>query len=227
VAVGPTDTADDIMCQVERAQMVGQHRAQAAPLIHSPPAKTVESQKTPEGPLAIEDVLALSKEGLADEIIIARIKRNGKPFSLNIDEILVLRSSGVSQDVIKYLVDPTLPYTPPPPSVTPKTVPPPNSKFPADPLASKVPPEPGIYYLNAASEFLALDLKPIVSYKQSGTMSKFSGGLMKGHVVGSLIGAAAKTQANGWPNHLLLSSRRKGGARRYRFAEFGNGFKQA
>jgi hypothetical protein len=154
-----------------------------------------ESQKAAEGSLTIEEVLRLSKAPVADELIIARVKRNGKAFDLNTDEILVLKNSGVSETVIKYLLDPSLPYSPSPPP-PPATGPPPRPVKPSsDPLASKVPPDPGMYYLKPAEEFLQLDLKPIVPYKQPGKVSKLSVGMVKGHIIGSMAGATAKTRA--------------------------------
>ena len=157
-----------------------------------------ESQRATPGSLTIEEVVRLSHAGLSDELIVARVKRNAKAFDLNADEIVALRGSGVSETVIKYLVDPTLPYTPPapPPSAPvpngPSSPPVPPPKPPSDPLALKVPPESGIYYLTAKEEFLALDLKQVVASKQPGKLSSLSAGMVKGHIIGSVIGPAAK-----------------------------------
>lgn len=145
-----------------------------------------EPQKEPaEGSLTIEEVLKLSKAGVSDELIIARVKRNGKAFDLNSDEIVALKNDGVSENVIKYLLDPTLPYSPA------TIAPPPPPPIPLDPLARKVPPERGMYYLDPMQQFQALDLKTVVPYKQPGKLSKFGVG---SHVIGSLVGAAAKTR---------------------------------
>jgi hypothetical protein len=154
-----------------------------------------ESQKAPEGSLTIEEVLRLSKAPVADELIIARVKRNAKAFDLNTDEILVLKNSGVSETVIKYLLDPSLPYSPPAPPTATSGAPPRPVTPPKDPRALKVPPEPGMYYLKTGDEFVQLDLKPIVPYKQPGKVSKLSVGLVKGHIIGSMAGPAAKTRA--------------------------------
>ena len=157
-----------------------------------------EPQKITPGSLTIEEVLRLSKAGVSDELIIARVKRNAKSFDLNTDEIVALRSSGLSETVIKYLLDPSLPYSPAPPSAS---APSPSislsaAKAPSDPLALKIPPESGIYYLTGREEFLRLDLKAVVPSKQPSKISSvLSGGLLKGHVIGSVIGAAAKTRA--------------------------------
>jgi hypothetical protein len=65
-------------------------------------------------------------------------------------------------------------------------------------LADKVPPESGIYYLTGKQEFVALDQRPVALSKQPGKVpAMLSGGLMKGHVIGSIAGAAAKTRIAG------------------------------
>jgi hypothetical protein len=157
------------------------------------------SQKASSGSLTIEDVVHLTKAGMSEELIITRIKSNAKAFDLNADEIVELKRSGVSETVIRYLLDPGLPYSPPtPPAVAVPTVSPHNipsgPKPPSDPIALKVPSEPGIYYLTAEEVFVQLDLRPVVPSKQPGKMSSLSGGLVKGHTIGSVIGAAAKTR---------------------------------
>jgi len=156
-----------------------------------------DSQKVTPGSLTIEEVIELSKAAVSDELIVARVKRNAKAFDLNTDEIVALRGSGVSETVIKYLLDPTLSYSPPPPPPPPapsSPISPSPPKPPSDPLALKVPPESGIYYLTAKEEFLTLDTKPVVPSKQPGKISSLSGGLLKGHIIGSVIGPAAKVR---------------------------------
>jgi hypothetical protein len=157
----------------------------------------VSAQDTPKatvGSLTIEEVLSLSKAGVAEEVIVARVKRNAKAFDLNSDEIQVLKNNGVSDTVIKYLTDPSQPYSlPPPPAPAPAPRSP--SKPPSDPLALKVPAEVGIYYWAGGEEFIPLDLKPVVPLKEPSKMvSKLSVGLVKGHVVGSVIGGTAKAR---------------------------------
>src|ERR1700730_769056 len=103
-----------------------------------------EPAKITPGSLTIEDVLSFVKAGLSDETIIIRVKRSARGFDLNADEVQALTKQGVSEAVIRYLFDPTLPYTPPappPPGAPPAPVLP-RPKPPSDPLALKVPPEP-------------------------------------------------------------------------------------
>jgi hypothetical protein len=149
-----------------------------------------DAPKAAVGSMTIEEVLSLSKAGVSEDVIVARIKRNAKPFDLNSDEILALKKDGVSETVIKYLLDPSQPYSPPPPPPPPHAEPPAKPP-PSDPLALKVPVENGIYYFAGEENFVPLELKPVVPFKQPGKMTKLSGGLMKGQVVGSVVGAAA------------------------------------
>lgn len=153
-----------------------------------------DPSKKPAGAWGVEDVLSMVKSGFKDELIISVIKSKGKPFDLNTAEITELTKSGVSQTVIEYMIDPTKPYVPPPPPA-PSTPPaPPTSMHPPtplDPLAAKVPPDLGLYYLTATETFSKLDLKPLVPAKQPGKDSKLFG-LLRGHIVGSMVDANAK-----------------------------------
>ena len=150
------------------------------------------------GSLTIEDVLSFVKAGLSDETIIIRVKRNARVFDLNADEVQALQKQGVSEAVIRYLFDPNLPYAPPapPPPGSPPTPVLPRPKPPSDPLALKVPPEPGIYYLTVKQDFLALDLKPVVPSKQPG---KPVLPILQGHIIGSVVGPAAKSRLSPGP----------------------------
>jgi hypothetical protein len=145
-----------------------------------------EQQQSPPGSLTIEEVLQESTAGVAEELIVAKVKRNAKAFDLNSDEIGALKKSGVSETVIKYLLDPSLPYSPPVPAGP--SIP---SKFPPDPVAEKVPPETGLYYFPGPQQYVPLDLKPILPLKEPGKFSK----MMGGHIVGSAAPTTAKVRA--------------------------------
>src|SRR5215467_4866953 len=81
---------------------------------------------TGPAPLSVEEVLKLCQGGFSEDLIITRIKKNGKPFNLSTDELVALKKSGVSENVIKYLLDPSQPYSPPapPPPPAPPAAPP-------------------------------------------------------------------------------------------------------
>jgi hypothetical protein len=150
--------------------------------------------------LSLEELIKFAKAGEADDLIIARIKRNAKAFDLNADEIAELQKSGMSGVVIRYLVDPSLPYSPAPPpapAAGPPVAPPLVVKPPSDPIALKVPPDSGIYYLTDHGDFVTLHIKPVVPSKQPGRIAAISGGLLGGHIIGSVIDSSAKTRVAG------------------------------
>jgi len=159
-----------------------------------------EPSKKPSGTWSLEEVQTMVKSGFKDDLIIAAIKSKGKAFDLNAAEMKELVDSGVSPTVIEYLIDPTKPYAPapppaqptPPPGVTAGTPTPATPPAPVlDPIAAKVPPDPGLYYLSGPQAFTRLDLKPVVPAKQPGKSSKLFG-LLTGHIVGSIVDANAK-----------------------------------
>jgi hypothetical protein len=163
---------------------------------------TCLAQDKPGGPsiLSLDEVVKMVRAGVTQELVIARIKRFNKPFDLNSDEIVELKSKGVSDDVIAYLLDPSKPYTPPPPPApaTPDAKPPAPTAPPKDPIVLKLPPEPGMYWLESAElgkeSFQLTDLKPIVSMGAGGMMTKLTGGLKKGRATGFIVEPVAKVR---------------------------------
>jgi hypothetical protein len=149
-------------------------------------------------PLSVEEVVKLSQIGLAEELIITKIKKNGKAFDLSTDELLELKKAGVSDTVIKFLLDPSQPYTPPVPRpAAPASGPDlpsgvlkpsaPAKQYPNDAYASKVPSEPGLYRFpkDVPSK---VDLKMLLGTKEGGFLVK------KGKIIAYLVGPASKTR---------------------------------
>src|SRR5689334_19843168 len=96
-------------------------------------------------PLTIEEVVKQSQNGISEELIVTRIKKNGRVFDLSTEELLELKKAGVSDTIIKFLLDPSPAYTPPVALPQAQPAPPPNppppiapaKKYPNDPLASR------------------------------------------------------------------------------------------
>jgi len=130
----------------------------------------------PELPLTVEEVVKLSKTGLPEELIVAKIKKNGKAFDLNAEELVELKKQGVTDTVVKFLLDPSQPY------LAPKAGSEPPKHYPDDANASKIPPEPGLYYVSGEQP-VAIDIKTLLGQKVGGK---------KGSTVAYLIGPAAK-----------------------------------
>ncbi len=139
--------------------------------------------------LTVEEVVKLTRERLSEDIIVTKIKKNGKPFDLSSDELLDLKKEGVSDIVIKYLLDPSLPYTPAAPPAAPNAAsgkPSDTGKtYPPDPNASRIPPgEPGLYFF-AGNAPTKVDLKFLLGTAQAKSLMK------KGKTVAFLVGPKA------------------------------------
>lgn len=152
-------------------------------------------------PLSVEEVVKLSRGGFSDDVIITKIKKNGKAFDLNTDELLELKKAGVNDTVVKYLLDPSQPYTPsvPPPSpirsdraMAPSEKPnPPAKKYPEDAYAGRIPPEPGLYCFHQNAS-VKTDIKMLLGENVGPGLGKVL--LKKGKVTAYLVGSSAKTR---------------------------------
>jgi hypothetical protein len=174
-------------------------------LVTGPSVSTLAAQPASNSePLTVEQVLKLSQGGVSEDLIITTIKKNGKPFDLNTDEILELRKSGVSDTVIRFLLDPTQPYTQPAPPAKPADLPPaaqarpvPTRKYPEDKYASRVPSEAGLYIFPQDSP-VKVEIKSLLGEKEGAGLGKVL--LKKGKVIAYLAGPASKTRvAEGSP----------------------------
>jgi hypothetical protein len=93
-------------------------------------------------PLTKEQVIQMSKAGVADDVIVARIKAEPSPVNLNTDDLIALKSAGVSDAVVRALVAPAPKADPSAPSPTPAAAP-----AVTDPNDPRAPHDPGIYLL--------------------------------------------------------------------------------
>jgi hypothetical protein len=156
-------------------------------------------------PLSVEEVVKMTQAGFADDVIITRIKKNGKAFDLSTEELLDLKNAGVRDGVITFLLDPSQPYTPPaPPAPQPvvekppekppeKPAPPavPPKQYPKDPYAAKAPPEPGLYrFISEAPA--AIEMKLLLGTKEGAGFGKLL--LKKGELVAYMAGAGSATR---------------------------------
>jgi hypothetical protein len=158
----------------------------------------IQAQPLAGGSLTVDDVVNLAKAGVADDVIVIRIRKNAKAFDLNADEILELRRKGVSDTVIKFLLDPAQPYPPPfspvakpdpPAAVAPP--PAPAKHYPADNHASRVPPEPGLYRF-PGDQPAKIDVRILLGVKSGAGLGKML--MKKDKIIGYLVGPAARTR---------------------------------
>ena len=145
-------------------------------------------------PLSVEDIVKLSKEGISEDVLIAKIKKNAKAFDLSPDEMVELKKLGITDSVIKLLLDPTQPYVPPPPPQPPPPAPKPTvpgKKYPADAYAVRIPPEPGLYRIFQSAP-VQMDLKLFMGQQQGAGLGKVL--MKKGKAVAYLAGPSARTR---------------------------------
>src|SRR5256885_133367 len=74
---------------------------------------------SPVAPLSVDDIVKLSKQGISEDVLAAKIKKNEKAFALSADELVKLNIRGVRNSIINPLPHPTHPSFPPPPPPSP------------------------------------------------------------------------------------------------------------
>lgn len=151
--------------------------------------------KAPAPPVAAgmtnADVIKLVKAGLGENIIISSIRQAEKrSFVLNTDGLVELKTAGVSDNIIRIMLDPTAaPAEAPPPTVAPAKV-----SNPAAPAAADAPlvPEIGVYFKrdNAWADLLP----EVVNWKTGGVLKKWASmHIIKGDVNGFVNGHNSRT----------------------------------
>jgi hypothetical protein len=169
-----------------------------------PVAPLAAQTRAAKSGLTVDEVLQLSQAGLSEDVIVAKIKNHGKPFDLTTTQLLQLKKAGVSDNIIKFMLDPTIPVSapaavvaaapvvvaPPAPRITQVQEQPKNT----DPLASRIPMEPSMYYLRD-SELVKVDMKTLASAKVAGRLGNvLTAGIKSVKTNAYLIGPSAKTR---------------------------------
>jgi hypothetical protein len=139
--------------------------------------------------LTNDSVLKLVKAGMGDDIIVNMVNTQPTNFSLGPDDLIALKSGGVSEKVINAMVTKT--RNPPPAPVAPPVA------APAGPVN-----EIGVYYQKAG---VWTDIDPeVVSFKSGGVLkSMATDGIVKGDMNGHLKGAHSKTDVTS-PVEILI-----------------------
>jgi len=137
--------------------------------------------------LTVEEVVRLTRAGFSEDIIITKIKKNGKAFDLSTEELLDLKKDGVTDNIIKYMLDPSQPYTPSAPLAPSAKSSNSAKKYPVDSFASRVPADSGLYFFSSGAP-VNIDLKFLLGSEEG------KGFMKKGKAIAYLIGTAAKTR---------------------------------
>lgn len=146
---------------------------EAAPPASPPPAA---APAVPKG-LTLEDVMKLSKAGLGDQLIIERLRKNGHPFDLSPDEMLQLKTAGVSDKVMEVMLDPARA----------------DAAFASHSTDISLPDEIGVYSRRQGEKTWNDVLPEIVNWKSGGKAKNiFTYGAVKTDLNGHLAGASSK-----------------------------------
>jgi len=72
----------------------------------------------PQG-LTVDSVLSMVQAGLSEDVIIARIRKEDKPFDLSPEDMIRLKRAGASDGIVKVMLDPKAEAKAPPPQAAP------------------------------------------------------------------------------------------------------------
>jgi hypothetical protein len=137
--------------------------------------------------------MKLAKAGLSEDVIVSKVRKNGQAFNLSPDQMLQLKTAGVTDKVIQVLLDPTaaLP-TPVPAGVTT------NNSFPD---------EVGVYTKKPADTAWTELLPEVVNWKSGGVMKgTASYGIVKKDTNGHIQGKSSKAQAATTTEFLIVAA---------------------
>ena len=180
--------------------------------------------------LTNEDVIAMAKAGLSDEVIIAKIRATGATgegaavFDTSVDGLKTLKDANVSDAVIKVMINPAPPPAPVVAAVAPMTI---------DP--NLPPPEVGVYWKNGPSfvfiQGRALDQEKVGgragSYFTDGMRNQHWDAIVYGPHSGNIVKERRPTfylyvpDGNDAADYTLLVLNKKGDRREFQVGSFG------
>jgi hypothetical protein len=113
-------------------------------------------------------VIQLVHAGLSEDVVITRIRKNGRAFDLSTEQLVQLKKAGVGDAVIKAMLAPDAPTTPAPPTtiaaggglvVSPRPTPPLAPAAAPEPRSSApvFNDEPGVYWARAGRELIRVE----------------------------------------------------------------------
>ena len=147
-------------------------------------AVAAQGAKATQQSLTTDQVIQMVEAGLGEDLIITRLRRDGKAFNLEVEEMLRLKKSGVSDNILKIMVDPKAAIAGADEGERA------GSTAPADTTKSE-PTGPvseiGVYY-KRASGWVEM-LPEVVNWKTGGVLKSIaSAGIVKGDVNGIVNG---------------------------------------
>ena len=131
--------------------------------------------------LTNDSVIKLAKSGIGDDLVVASINAQPGTYSLSTDNMMALKTAGVSDKVIAAMIAKS---AAPAPSAS-------LAASAANPAVAGID-EVGVYYKDRTGKWVAMEPE-IVNYKSGGVLKSFAtNGIVKGDKNGHLEGETAK-----------------------------------
>ena len=150
-----------------------------------PAGATKASRPSSSSGLTVGDIEKLSRAGVSQDVIEAKVLQNGKTFNLTPDQILELKTAGVNDEVIRVMMDFNAPPSAPPAAPASGSTKAPDAD---KPIVSEI----GLYWL---SDHGWADVPAeVVYWKTGGVMKNIASlGIIKGDINGRVRGASSTT----------------------------------
>jgi hypothetical protein len=154
-----------------------------------------------DAPLSKDAIIQMSKAGLPEDVIVSKIRSEPSPPKMSTDDLISLKSAGVSDGVIRALVSPS-PKSDPAVASGPAFI---ASGDPDDPMANH---DPGVYLLMTTRE----GKRKLVQFERAGSnrthtahlwAAAFSYGITKAQVKAELPGPRATLRADPKPEFYM------------------------
>jgi hypothetical protein len=94
-------------------------------------------------PAGVDDIVKLTKAGMSEDIVLAKVKKVGVTYDLTTDQMIYLKNQGVSQNVITALLQAGSASAPAAPASTPSSSASSSASLPPPPAASAPAPDSG------------------------------------------------------------------------------------
>jgi curli biogenesis system outer membrane secretion channel CsgG len=132
-----------ILCMIVSAAAYGQAAAPAKPAAAKPAPRAVAAKPAAAAGSSIDTIVELVKGGLSETMILQVLKKEGKAYNLAPLDLLKLQKAGVSENIVKVMMDPkaeVAAVAPPPPAPAPAPVAAPVAVAEIVPASAPVPP---------------------------------------------------------------------------------------
>lgn len=176
-AFSPTAVA-----QRAAAPVPGKAAARATPEAPKPPAPASQPASSS---LSTDDVVAMVKAGLGEGVIIMAIRKEATPFGLSAMHLVRLKQAGVSDNIMKVMIDPTAPLGGESAPGAESSVASTSGTSTASPLGADV--EIGVY-TKKNGEWVEV-LPEVINWKTGGILKRIATvGIVKGDINGKIQG---------------------------------------